>query len=275
MIRKPVVSGKFYPSTKDEIVKLIDDIVDKEKSKINYKLGRHNIIGGVVPHAGYMFSAYEAVHFFEIISYTKKKFDTIIIINPDHYGYGPNIALDANDKWETPLGIVEIDKDYYPLLGFPESRIAHQYEHSAEVMVPLLQIFLKNNYKILPISITKQNLNVAKEVANSIYKANKVLNKKILVIASSDFSHYIDPKEGEHLDDIVIDHIKTLNSQGVINSVRMKNISVCGYGPIMALIELSKLINKHTKVEVLRRGHSGDVIPSSEVVDYVSILFYH
>ncbi|MBN2521419.1 MAG: AmmeMemoRadiSam system protein B [Bacteroidales bacterium] len=275
MIRKPAVAGKFYPSNKDELNKLITDIFNKEKSKINYSLSKKKIIGAVVPHAGYMFSAYEAIHFFEIIKYVKTHYDTIIILNPDHHGYGPSASLDTNDKWESPFGVVEIDKDFYTELPFTESKSAHQYEHSGEVMLPLLQYSLDYPFKILPISISKQTIDNSLLIANSIYKANRVLNKKILLIASSDFSHFVDPEEGKKLDDFVIDHILKLDSQGVIKTIRSKNISVCGYGPITTLIEYSKLINKNTKTEVLRRGNSGDVIPSSEVVDYVTILFYN
>ncbi|MCD4747716.1 MAG: AmmeMemoRadiSam system protein B, partial [Bacteroidales bacterium] len=215
-----------------------------------------------------------AVHFFEIIKNSAEKYDTIFIINPDHSGYGNEIALDENDHWVTPLGKVEIDKEFMDKLDFPVSGIAHQYEHSGEVMIPLLQYFLDYKFKILPITITRQNIVNAKIVANAIYESNKALNKKILIIASSDFSHHVEPEYGKHLDSFVLKGISNLDSSEIYKVIIEKNISVCGYGPIMTLVEYSKLVSSKPQTKILKIGNSGEVIPSNEVVDYASILFY-
>ncbi|RLD77189.1 MAG: AmmeMemoRadiSam system protein B, partial [Bacteroidetes bacterium] len=137
-VREPAVAGRFYPENKTELKRLIDKIYQAEKSKIDLSLADRNIYGAVVPHAGYMFSAYQAIHFFEIIKNSKQKFDTFIIINPNHTGYGTEISLDENDFWKTPFGKVEIDKDFYNVLDFDYAADAHKYEHSGEVMLPLL-----------------------------------------------------------------------------------------------------------------------------------------
>jgi len=272
--REPYNAGRFYPGTKKEIKDLLDTILNKEKPAIDYSLTEKNIIGGVVPHAGYMFSAYQAVHFFDIAKKSSKKYDTIFIINPSHTGYGSDIALDENNYWDSPLGVVEIDSDFNNLLDIPKSEIAHQYEHSGEVMLPMLQYFFDYDFKILPITITHQTHKNALTVARNIYETNKVLKKNILIIASSDFSHQLPPDVGKKLDSLVVDQILKLNAEEVGKVVREKKISVCGYGPIMSLIEYSKLVAKNPKVNILKRGHSGEVMPSNSVVDYISILFY-
>jgi AmmeMemoRadiSam system protein B len=273
-VRKPAVAGRFYPGTKKELIEQLDNILQKESPTIDRALAQKKIIGAVVPHAGYMYSAYQAIHFFEIIRNSPQQFDTFIIVNPNHTGHGAEIAMDENNFWETPFGKVEIDMDFYDLMNFSYAAEAHKYEHSGEVMVPLLQYSLDYNFKIVPITILKQNLSNAKQIAEVIYKANKKLNKKICLIASSDFSHFLSPKEGQKLDEFVIDQILNLDSAGVEHEVNSKNISVCGYGPIMTLIEYSKLVSTSTHTKILKRGHSGLIIPSDEVVDYVSILFY-
>ncbi|MCK4661781.1 MAG: AmmeMemoRadiSam system protein B [Bacteroidales bacterium] len=272
--RKPAVAGKFYPGTKKEIINLLDTIYQKEKSFINTGLSEFNIIGGIVPHAGYMFSAYQAIHFFEIIKNSSSKFETIFIINPNHTGYGNKLALDENDFWETPFGNVEIDREFMNELNLPVSADAHMYEHSGEVMLPMLQNYLDYEFKIVPISISRQTVENAKLIANSIFNANKKLNKKILIIASSDFSHYVEPKAGKKLDDYVVEEILKFNSENIYKHIINKRISVCGYGPIMTLIEYSKLLEKNIETKILKRGHSGEVMPSNEVVDYISFLFY-
>jgi len=274
-IRQAAVAGRFYPDTKKKIIKQLDEILEKEKSNIDYSLAQENIIGGIVPHAGYIFSAYQAIHFFEIIKNSRQKFDTFIIINPNHTGYGAEISMDENDFWETPFGKVEIDKDFYDLLDFDYAADAHKYEHSGEVMLPLLQHSLDYKFKIVPITLSRQNFQNAKQVAKLVHKANKKLNKKICFIASSDFSHFLKPAQGKQLDQLVIDQILTLNSLGVEQEVKAHNISVCGYGAIMTLIEYSKLICNSPHTKILKKGHSGEIIPSDEVVDYVSMLFYN
>ncbi len=272
--RSPAVAGKFYPDSPNKISSMLEDILQHENQFIDRSLSTKKIIGAVVPHAGYMFSAYQALHFFEILKASKEKFDTFFIINPNHTGYGAEIAFDENDYWQTPFGKVEIDKDFYNLPGFSISSAAHKFEHSAEVMVPLLQNSLNYAFKIVPVTLSRQNPENATIVAKSVFKANQQLNKRICFIASSDFSHYIHPDEGRRLDRFVIDQILAMNSEGVYREVKDKNISVCGYGPIMALIEFSKLVAENPKTKILKIGHSGEVIPSDEVVDYVSILFY-
>jgi len=272
--RKAAFAGRFYPDNEYELNKMLEQILLEEDQNIDYSLADREIIGAIVPHAGYMFSAYQAVHFFEILKASKTHFDTFVIINPNHTGYGKPISLDENDFWENPFGKAEIDKELYDLLNIPESADAHRHEHSGEVMLPLLQYFIDYPFKIAPITLLNQTPENARIIANKIYNANKILKKNICIIASSDFSHFVHPDEGKKLDKFVIDEILKLNAEEVYNQVKRKNISVCGYGPIMALIEYSNLIASQPQVQVLKIGHSGEIIPSNEVVDYVSILFY-
>ncbi len=272
--RKPAVAGQFYPGSKKEITKLYESVLLSEKAKINYSLAEEKIIGGIVPHAGFMFSGYEAIHFFEIVNNSSAQYETIFIINPNHTGYGTSIALDENEYWETPMGKLEIDEDFMRELPFSQDEMAHRYEHSGEIMVPFLQYLFDYEFRILPVTLSGQTHDNAKILARSIYETNEKLNKKILIIASSDFSHHLRPEVGQKLDKHVIDAILDKNAQKVEQEVRSKNITVCGYGPIMTLIEYSKLISDNYKIKLLRKGHSGDVMPSDSVVDYACFLFY-
>ncbi len=272
--RKPAVAGRFYPGTKGKIIKQLNEVLEQEQDKIDYSLSKLDIIGGIVPHAGYMFSAYQAVHFFEILKQSKQKFDTFIIINPNHTSYGAEISIDSNDFWETPMGNVKIDSDFRTLTNFTISSDAHQFEHSGEVQIPMLQHFLDYEFQILPITMSVQNIENAKFIAKTILNVNQQLGKKICILASSDFSHFVEPEEGKKLDRFVINEILKLNSLGVQKEVMEKNISICGYGPIMTLIEYAKLVSDSPKVKELKVGNSGEIIPSNEVVDYVSMVIY-
>jgi AmmeMemoRadiSam system protein B len=273
-IRRAEFADQFYPGDMRELVQLLENIYRKEKDRINCNLAKNNIIGGIVPHAGYIYSGYEAIHFFEIIKYSSVQYDTIIIINPNHSGYGADISLDTNDAWETPLGIVEIDKEFSDKLNIPKSEYAHKHEHSGEVMLPYLQYWLDYDFKIVPICILRQDISNGILLADKIFQANRLLKRKILVLASSDFSHFVSPEFGKRRDDMVLEKIFDFDSEEVYKIIKTKSVSVCGYCPIMALIEYSKLVAENPKAEILKQGHSGEVMPSEEVVDYVSVLFY-
>ncbi|MCD4793348.1 MAG: AmmeMemoRadiSam system protein B [Bacteroidales bacterium] len=273
-IRKPTVSGKFYPSDKKDLRKLLDRILNSEKRNIKTELNEKRIIGGVVPHAGYIYSAYQAVHFFEILKSSNQTFDTFIILNPNHTGYGTEISIDNNDQWETPLGIVDVDIELAQLTDFTFSSDAHKYEHSGEVMLPLLQHFIQYDFQILPVTMSVQNFYNSQLIANRIYFAAKKLNRKICFIASSDFSHFVDPEFGKKQDFKVIKKILAFQSEDIIKTVKTNNISMCGYGPVATLTEYAQIVSDKPKAELLKFGHSGEVHYSNDVVDYASILVY-
>jgi len=272
--RKSAVAGRLYPADKEALIDQIEYIRKKERPNININLNSNQRMGEIVPHAGYMFSAYQAVHFFEIVKQCNQKFDTVVIINPNHTGLGHEIAFDDNDAWETPLGEVYLDIEFGQSLGIEFSEIEQKQEHSGEVMVPFLQHFLNYEFKIAPITLSNQTYKNAKLLAERLVESASVLNRRLLLIASSDFSHFLSPEEGKEKDAYVLENIITLDSEAIEKVVRKKNISVCGYGPIMTLIEYSKLVSSNPKVDILRAGHSGEIIPSHDVVDYISILLY-
>jgi hypothetical protein len=141
-------------------------------------------------------------------------------------------------------------------------------------MLPFLQKWISYPFKIVPICILRQNPVISTEIAEKIYKANQILQKKIFIIASSDFSHYVDPDKGKEKDSLVLKELEKLDSQHLYDTVIRNRVSVCGYGPIMTLIEYAKLVSQKPETTILARGNSGKTMPSSSVVDYVSILFY-
>jgi AmmeMemoRadiSam system protein B len=273
-VRTAKVAGAFYPGSSSEIHGLVDRILDSEKGKIDYSLAQLRIIGCVVPHAGYIFSAYEAVHFFEILKSSGTQYNTFIIINPNHTGFGEYIEVDSSDAWETPLGEVPLDTEFARALDLPRASEAQQQEHSAEVMLPLLQKFLPYRFRVLPVCMLRQNPLTARELAEKIRKANAVLNRRLMIIASSDFSHFESPSNGQRKDDLVLEQIENRNPEKLYDVVVRNRISVCGYGPIMTLMEYSGMVCENPHSRILARGNSGKTRPSDSVVDYVSILFY-
>ncbi|HPK05139.1 MAG TPA: AmmeMemoRadiSam system protein B, partial [Bacteroidales bacterium] len=147
-IRKPAVAGSFYPAYKEELSSVIREMALQQSPLAIKDMG--TITGGIIPHAGYIYSGRIALPFFSLLATTGQKFETIIILHPNHYGTGPQIALDTHEAWETPFGITALDLEISSALGLKISADAHRFEHSAEVMLPFLQFFLTHPFKIVP-----------------------------------------------------------------------------------------------------------------------------
>ena len=273
-VRNAAMAGKFYPAGPQAIGNLLENLIRSEGESLVHPINFKKVLGGIVPHAGYIYSGYESIHFFDFIRRSNKRYDTFIIINPNHRGMGDEITIDDHDAWETPLGEVLLDRQMKDLVNWPKSNMAQKDEHGAEVIIPYLQYFLSYNFQILPVCMLKQTYKNAKKLAESIFNASQQLDRNILVIASSDFSHYVQPEVGFYNDNLVINRIMNFNIHGLYDTVVENNISVCGYGPIMTLMFYARMASNDPKVEVLARGNSGKNSSSDLVVDYVSALFY-
>ncbi len=273
-VRKAYVAGKFYPSSPAEIIGQFEKFRSREKPSVRYKLSGKNIFGAVLPHAGHIFSGYQAIHFFEILSSGKQDVDTFVIVHPVHRGGDLDFASDPHDFWETPLGKIKVDQDFIQEAGFETSGSFHQWEHSAEVLVPFIQEYYGTDVSIVPVGVGWQHPESASKIADSVLRAETATGRKICFLASSDFSHFLDPVTGRKKDQLVLDQILAMDPEKVYRTVRKENISVCGYGPIMSLMYYAMKKFPKVKAEVLSRGHSGEIYPSDSVVDYISILFY-
>jgi MEMO1 family protein len=281
MIREPVVAGQFYPSNKDELTLVIKQSINKVIIKKNH----NNILGAIIPHAGYMYSGSCAAHSYSMIKNNKDKIDVFIILGFSHSGYGnAEICLSQND-WKTPLGICQIDNEISnQLLNNNIATInenAHNYEHSIEVQLPFLQYLFKD-FTIVPLSISSRC--DFKKMGEKIANVIKNQNKKICVIASSDFTHYgpnfkyvpftDNIKENlEKLDMGAIKFIKDLNSNGFIDYINQTSATICGQNPIALQIEIMKNLNAK-KGELINYCTSGDLTGDySNSVSYVSLIF--
>ena len=272
--RSAAVEGRFYPSTKSRI---FDQIMDIEQSGRYPEpdLSPSKVFGAVLPHAGHLYSGYQTIPFFQLIRRHRLFPDTFVIVHPKHSGHGAPLAIDDAELWSNSIGDVPVDTELARALQLPFDNRAHAREHSAEVILPFIQYFLPDHpFSIVPICMMDQTLKNASLVAKRVSKAAKKTGRKIMLIASCDFSHFLPPSEGSQKDQLILDHILERNAPGVERAVIENRVSVCGYGPIMSLMEYALLQSPDYKIEVLARGHSGEVSPSPEVVDYISLIAY-
>ena len=265
MIRNPVVIGQFYPKSPDRLRSMIAELVDEKAEK-------EEVIGMLSPHAGYIYSGAVAG---AAISRIKFK-DTFVIIGPNHTGNGRPFSIMTEGVWRTPLGMVEIDSELGKQIltsseYLQEDRIAHQYEHSIEVQLPFLQYF-KPDIKLVPIILAPASGDIYKEIGRGIAQAIKELNKEVVIIASSDMTHYEPQQSAQEKDARAIEAVLDLDEDELLERVQQLNISMCGYAPAVTLIAAAKVLGV-SGAALLRYQTSGDTNGDyGSVVGYAGIV---
>lgn len=262
-MRAPAVSGQFYPHNKNDLDREISRCFDGVQG------GEKSVIGAVVPHAGYIYSGNTAAHVYSMLP----EADTFVLLGPNHTGFGSGVSV-SGEKWSTPLGEVGSDIEFIKALPgriIDTDETAHKYEHSIEVQLPFLQ-HLFSDFKIVPICMGMQDEETALDVGMELAKAVRKVNKKVVIIASSDFSHYKPDKVAREDDAYFIRSIIDLDIPGFYRKLHERNASVCGYGPIAAMLTASKTLGAK-KGTLVKYSTSGDITGDlAAVVGYAGII---
>lgn len=243
------------------IAGMVDPHADKEKA-----------ISAISPHAGYVYSGKVAGSVFSSISLPR----IFVILGPNHQNVSSSLSIMKQGSWETPLGDAVIDTDLAGLIMkgsdlLIESAENHAQEHSLEVQVPFLQ-YLKGKISIVPISISHsasyEDLDM---LGKSIAQALGQYKEDVLIVASTDMSHYVSQDIAKEKDFLAIEKILDLDARGLYDVVRKENISMCGYLPTVSTIIASKELNAK-KADLINYQTSGDVSGDySNVVGYAGI----
>jgi AmmeMemoRadiSam system protein B len=283
MIRHPAVAGQFYKGSPESLRKQVRDFIvpDAVKTKA---------LGIVSPHAGLIYSGSVAGAVYSRIELP----DTFVLIGPNHTGLGSPVSIMAKGQWETPLGLVEIDEKLADSILstsrlIQEDSLAHLREHSLEVQLPFIQHF-KKDFKIVPIQMLDTRLETCKEVGRAMAEAIKSrgqdsgasgqgeaqktfqTTRNVLIIASSDMSHYEQAASAKEKDSKAIKQLLNLDPEGLYNVVREYGITMCGFGPAVAMLVACKLLGA-TRAELIKYANSGDVSGDfDQVVGYAGIV---
>ncbi len=269
-MRRASVAGQFYAgdgqSLRKQIIQCFTGPLGPgsvPKLKAN---GRRRIVGGVSPHAGYMYSGMVAAHLYARLAEDGFP-ESFVILGPNHTGMGSGLAISTQD-FETPLGVAQIDHALAKQLRkglVDEDEQSHSAEHSIEVQLPFLQ-FLSPQVKFVPICMGFQDYEAALSVGELIREAMRT--KDIVVIASTDMSHYVPAGVAKKKDAMALNAIEAMDPKRLYNVVRDENISMCGYGPVMAALTACA----GARATVLKYANSGDVHPMHDVVGYAACV---
>jgi len=232
------------------------------------------VLGLIAPHAGYVYSGSVAAEAYHQIK--GNKYETVIVVAPSHREYFQGSAIYDGDGYETPLGKIKIDKELAEICVESDkntyfSEKGHRQEHSLEVQLPFLQFALEE-FTLVPIVMGEQNFSSSTGLGMTLSKILKERN--VLIVASSDLSHFYDHETAFKLDSQVVNRVNNLDYNGLSKDLEEKKSEACGMGPMIAVMYASKLAGaKFSKV--LKYKNSGDVTgDKQEVVGYLSAVMY-
>jgi AmmeMemoRadiSam system protein B len=265
-VRTPAVAGRFYPGRAEELLREIRGYTSHAET------ARVSAIGCVVPHAGYIYSGHVAGAVYSSLEIPEH----CIVLCPNHTGQGVPLAIMTSTAWQTPLGEVAPSPELasqllrsYPRLQ--EDSAAHRAEHAIEVQLPFLQNRQKNLH-IVPIAVGTSNYQFLHGLGTAIAEVIAASKEEVLIIASSDMNHYEADAITRVKDQKAIDRVLALDARGLWEVVMNEHISMCGFGPTVAMLTAANILGANLAT-LVRYATSGDVSGDRQtVVGYAGIV---
>lgn len=265
MKRTPAVAGQFYYGSASKLTQQVEQYINRNTKK-------EGVTGIVSPHAGLIYSGSVAGAVYSSIDFP----ETFVMVGPNHTGLGAQISLMESGEWEIPTGVFQIDERISNRIAMNVPIVtrdaqAHMFEHSLEVQLPFIAYFSKEP-KIVPIVILSASVDECRMLGEGIAKTVRDAGYPVVVVASSDMSHYVSDDVARQKDKKAIDKILQLDPEGLYEIVRKERISMCGYLPATTMLfaakalgaQSARLVKYSTSAEV-----SGDY---DHVVGYAGIV---
>jgi len=264
MVRQPAVAGRFYNDIPEQLRLDLGSMIEAAPV-------RQKAIGIVAPHAGYMFSGGVAGKVYGVVEVPRH----VIVLGPNHHGHGAAAALSPQREWLTPLGTVpisnrlaELVKKHSPLVK--EDSAAHRFEHSLEVQLPFLQ-YLRPDLEIVPLCLGFGDFSSCRELGEGIAKAVREFGEDVLIVASSDMTHYEPVLIARQKDELALREVMALNPEGLLQVCRSERITMCGVVPTTVML-VAALGLGASRAELVHYATSGDVTGDNrQVVAYAAM----
>jgi AmmeMemoRadiSam system protein B len=267
MQRQPTVAGQFYPGNerqlRADLARLIPEHTEKKRVR-----------GVISPHAGYVYSGSIAGKVFSQIEIPA----TVLIIGPNHHGVGAAAALYPDGEWLTPLGSLSVNSRLNAILlrhvqYFQSDSVAHQREHSLEVQVPFLQ-YLRPDVSISALCLGNADFPVLQQIALGIVAAIREYGEDVLIVASSDMTHYESAEVAKKKDDLALERVLAFDSKGLLEVCRSRQITMCGVIPSVVMLEAARELGAKNIAQIAY-GNSGDVTGDNrQVVGYAAVVVH-
>jgi len=272
-VRDPILAGAWYPSDAAKLRAMVQGFLAKAE-KIT---ARGKLVALIAPHAGYDYSGRVAGQAYKLLE--KQRIDTVVVLAPSHRAPFAGVAVYDAGGFRTPLGVMELDNEFIATLKAKEPRVsfieeAHRQEHAVEIQIPFLQV-VQPNAKLVPLVVAEQNPELCQALAKALAQTiGESKNKSVLLVASSDLSHYHERQAAKALDDKVLESVKQFDPEMFLRNLVDKKCEACGAAPILTIMYAAKLLGA-TSGQVLAYGDSGDTAgDTSKVVGYLAAAFW-
>ena len=269
MLRHPAVAGRFYPGNPDELRAEARGYLTQAAPTNQVPV---RAVGCIAPHAGYVYSGHVAGAVFARVEVPRR----CIVLCPNHTGVGRALAIMSEGAWQTPLGDVPIDTELAESLKrrFPalqEDSSAHRAEHAAEVELPFL-LLRQPELRIVPIALGTGQFEILEELGKAVADVIAAQSEPVFTVASSDMNHYESDVVTRGKDHRAIERILTLDPRGLFDVVTQQNISMCGFGPAVAMLTAARQLGAKS-AELVKYATSGDISGDRNVVvGYAGII---
>jgi len=269
ILRHPAVAGRFYPGDPDDLRTEAQGYLSQSIASTGTAT---KAIGCIAPHAGYMYSGHVAGAVFAQLEIPR----LCVVMCPNHTGMGRALAMMSEGSWETPLGEIPIDAEFAIALQqrFPalhNDPAAHRGEHAVEVELPFLQL-RQPNLRIVPIALGTGQFEVLEQLGLALADLVAQQRHPVLIVASSDMNHYESDVVTRAKDHRAIERILTLDARGLFDVVTQQNVSMCGFGPAVAMLTSARQLGAKS-AQLVKYATSGDVSGDREmVVGYAGVI---
>jgi len=262
-----MIAGSWYPGTEGQLRKTVQGYLDNvEKEELDGEL-----IGLISPHAGYIYSGQVAAYAYKQLD--GASYDAVSVISPVHRMFVGRFAATSAAAYETPLGLVEVDAQLVEAMDkeMDLTPVSRDNEHSLEIQLPFLQVVL-GDFKLLPIMMGDQDLSSCQKLGTALAKVLK--GKNVLLVASTDLSHFHNYNAAVRLDEIVLERVGAYEPEGLASDLKRGKSEACGGGPVIAVMLAAQELGAN-KAKVLKYMNSGDVTGDhSQVVGYMAAALY-
>jgi len=262
-VRHSVIAGSWYPGEPKQLRSMIGGFLDNVPSQ---QL-EGELVGLVAPHAGYVYSGQVAAYAYAQLR--NHRFSKVIVVSPVHRVYPGRFAVTDKAYYETPLGLVPVDAELVQAIErhIQLNRVSQDMEHSLEIQLPFLQYVL-GEFTLAPIMMGEQDWDSAVGLGQALAEA--VGEKEVLLVASTDLSHFHRYEVAVQLDQKVLDRISAYDPQGLARTLSMHEAEACGGGPVVAVMVAAEKLGANRAV-LLKYMNSGDVTGDrSSVVGYAA-----
>ena len=267
-LRPSAIAGLWYEGNPKALAKSVDSYLDGA----NLPEYDGQVLGVIAPHAGHLYSGSVAGYAFAAVR--GRKTDLVVILSPFHNFHPDDILTSSHAAYATPLGNVAIDRTALDALdgcigselGLTLTRIANDPEHSLEIELPFLQRALPGEWKLLPIMVRSQDPRICRALGRALAQGLQGMN--VLLVASTDLSHYQDQKTALILDRTMLARVEGFDPDGAFDVERSGHGFACGLGALTATMWAARELGADT-IKVLRHATSGDVTG-----DYSSVVGY-